>query len=162
MNEYPYQDGTQNAYPPSGPYNTTDAPGSGQQQPFTGYPPQPDPAYPQPGYAPPQPYYVPPNAPGMYAPQQAGYIGVAGVPTQANGPGIASLVLGIVGIITFWFPFVGLAVSIVGLALATVGMKRIQGKGIAIAGLVLTIIALVLSGCITVAYLVGSFHPYYY
>lgn len=158
MNEYPYQDSTQNAYPPSGPYNTKDGPYA-PQQPFTGYPPQPDSAYPPPGYQAQQPYYPPANTPGMYP--QGGFIGYVAQPTQANGPGIASLVLGIIGVLTFWFPFVGLTVSIVGLVLATVGMKRIDGKGLAIAGLVLSIIALVLSGCVTAGVLIGSFHmPY--
>ena len=70
---------------------------------------------------------------------------------QTNGPGIASMVLGIIGVIMFWFPFIGLPVSIVGLVLASVGMKRIDGKGFAVAGLVLTIIGLVLTGCIAAA-----------
>lgn len=158
MNEYPYQDSTQNAYPPSGPYNTNDGPYA-PQQPFTGYPPQPDSAYPPPGYQAQQPYYPPANAPGMYP--QGGFIGYAAPPSQANGPGIASLVLGIIGVVIFWFPFVGLAISIVGLVLATMGMKRIDGKGLAVAGMVLSIIALVLSGCITAGVLIGSFHvPY--
>lgn len=81
---------------------------------------------------------------------------------QANGPGIASLVLGIIGVVTFWFPFVGLPVSIVGLALAAVGMKRIEGKGLAVAGLVLSIIGVVLAGCIFALAIVGYMHgPYY-
>lgn len=92
---------------------------------------------------------------------QGGFTGYVAQPTQANGPGIASLVLGIIGVFTFWFPFVGLAISIVGLVLATLGMKRIDGKGLAIAGLVLSIIALVLSGCVTAGLLIGSFHTPY-
>jgi hypothetical protein len=81
--------------------------------------------------------------------------------TQTNGPGIAGMVLGIIGVLMFWFPFIGLPVSIVGLVLSSVGMKRIDGKGFAIAGLVLTIIAVVLSGCIA-AFAIGlRFHSGY-
>ena len=68
--------------------------------------------------------------------------------SQSNGPGIAGMVLGIIGVLTFWFPFIGLPVSVIGLVLSAVGMKRFTGKGFAIAGLVLTIIGLILSLCI--------------
>ena len=89
---------------------------------------------------PPQPIYTP-------------YGGYAA--TQTNGPGIAGMVLGIIAVMTFWFPFVGLPVSIVGLVLSSVGMKRFEGKGFAVAGLVLTIIGVVLSGCIA-AFAIGA------
>lgn len=78
--------------------------------------------------------------------------------TQTNGPGIASMVLGIIGVLIFWFPFIGLPVSIVGLILASVGMKRTDGKGFAIAGLVLTIIGLILTGCIAAVAIGYGFH----
>ena len=158
MNDYPYQDGTRQANPPSGPYGASDGPYSSPQQPFTGYPPQPDPGYAQPAYPAPgqPPYYQPAAAPGLYQPQPVGYVGVMPRPTQTNGPGIASLVLGIIGGIICWIPFVGLPLPIVGLVLATVGMKRIDGKGLAIAGLVLSIIALVVSACITVLTIIGA------
>lgn len=82
-------------------------------------------------------------------------------PAQSNGPGIASLVLGIIGVVIFWVPFVGLPVSIVGLILAALGMKRIDGKGFAVAGLVLAIIGVILGGCITAA-AIAAFHSSYY
>jgi hypothetical protein len=82
-------------------------------------------------------------------------------PAQSNGPGIASLVLGIIGVIIFWFPFVGFPISIVGLVLAAVGMKRLDGKGFAIAGLVLSIIGVVLGGCIA-AVSIAALHNTYY
>lgn len=97
----------------------------------------------------------------MYAPQQ-GYTGYMPQPAQTNGPGIASLVLGIIAVLTFWFPFIGLVISVIGLVLAGVGMKRLEGKGLAIGGLVLSIIALVLSICISAAALVGALHTSYY
>src|ERR1700676_2206302 len=127
-------------------------------------PPQPNTNYAQPGNYAGQPYF-PPNAQEMYPPQpQPAYMPYAAGfrPAQSNGPGIASLVLGIIGVITFWFPFVGFPVSIVGLILAIIGMKRIDGKGFAVAGLVLSIIGIVLAGCIA-AFAIAAFRsPYYY
>ena len=103
-------------------------------------PPQPNTVYAQPPYAAQQMY--PPQPQPAYMPY-GGY-GVS----QSNGPGIAGMVLGIIGVVTFWFPFVGLPVSVIGLVLSSVGMKRFTGKGFAVAGLVLTIIGVILSLCI--------------
>lgn len=100
----------------------------------------------QPGYVVPQPYLPVQPQPVMYQP----------APKQLNGPGIASLVLGIIGVVTSWFFFVGLPVSLLGLALAIVGMRRIQGKGMAVAGLVLSIIGVAIAGVITVLYIIGT------
>src|SRR6202030_1373950 len=130
------------------PNNGASPPYSDQVYPNTGSEPYPPPQ-PNTDYA--QQSYYPPAPNVMYPPQPA-YTPYGGYrPAQTNGPGIASLVLGIIGVIIFWVPFVGLPVSIVGLALAAVGMKRIDGKGFAIAGLVLSIIGVILGGCITAA-----------
>ncbi len=120
------------------------------------YPPQPNTVYAQP------PYY-PPTAQEMYPPQpQPDYMPYGGYrATQSNGPGIAGMVLGIIGVLTFWFPFVGLPVSVIGLVLSFVGMKRIDGKGFAIAGLVLTIIGVILAGCIAAFAISYSFRAGY-
>lgn len=151
-----------------GPYGT-----SNNSWPNNGASPYADPAYPTSGsepYPPPQPNtaysgqsYYPPTPNVMYPPQPD-YSAYGGYrPAQANGPGIASLVLGIIGVVIFWVPFVGLPVSIVGLVLAAVGMKRVDGKGFAVAGLVLSIIGVVIGGCITaatIAALHGTYYPY--
>lgn len=115
----------------------SDSPSYPQQPPNT--------AYPQ------QSYYPPPPQPA-YMPY-GGYRA-----TQTNGPGIASMVLGIIGVLMFWFAFVGFPVSIVGLILAAIGMKRIDGKGFAIAGLVLSIIGVVVGGCIAAATIAAIIH----
>lgn len=89
-------------------------------------------------------------------PQYAGFQVVAA--PQTNGPGIASLVLGIIGVLTSVIIvtfFIGLPISIVGLVLAVVGMRRISGKGLAIAGLVLSIIGIVISGIVAILFLIG-------
>ena len=162
MNDYPYSDGTEKAYPPTGDYQGQTYDGPYQpSQPFTGYP---NSSYQPDYYAPPQPqmpqqqaYYPPPQ--GMYMPQP-GYPGYVPVPAQTNGAGIAGMVLGILGLMMFWFWPLGVPISIVGLVLASIGMRRIEGKGFAVAGLVLTIIALVLSGCVAIAS-IATMHSYY-
>lgn len=59
-----------------------------------------------------------------------------------NGKAIASLVLGIVGLIAWILPLVGFPVTIVGLVMGVSGRKS-EKKGMATAGMVLSIIALV-------------------
>ena len=70
---------------------------------------------------------------------------------MGKGQAIAGFVLGIVGIVfgilSGWFSIIGLPVAIIGLVLAVVGGKKLraagQPAGIATAGLVLGIIAVV-------------------
>ena len=71
---------------------------------------------------------------------------------MGKGQAIAGMVLGIVSLVICWFgllAFVALPLAIVGLVLAVVGGKKLkanrQSSGIATAGLVLGIIATVLS-----------------
>lgn len=63
---------------------------------------------------------------------------------QNNGLSIASLVLGIVGIVACCIPLIGIPVNVTGLILGIVGMKK-GGKGMAIAGIILCSIFLVLT-----------------
>lgn len=65
-------------------------------------------------------------------------------PRQNNGLSIASLVLGIVGIVACCIPLIGIPVNVTGLILGIVGMKK-GGKGMAIAGIILCSIFLVLT-----------------
>jgi len=92
-------------------------------------------------------------------PQYVGYPAVAAVPQQSKGLAIASLVLGIIGVVTSWFFFVGLPVSLLGLALAIVGRRRVQGKGMATAGLVLSIIGVAIAGVRTIFFIIGVSTP---
>ena len=75
------------------------------------------------------------------APQYAGYPGTAVV---QNGLAIAGLICGIIGVFSSWV-LLGLPFCVVGLVLASVGMCRSEGKGTAIAGLVLSIIGIVIA-----------------
>ncbi len=76
------------------------------------------------------------------------------VPPRApiNSMAIASLVCGIIAIILFWIPYVNIAslvLSIIGIVCGATGMKKARlsgtGNGMAVAGLVISIIALVFS-----------------
>lgn len=116
-----------------------DATQSGPSTPDPGYPSAgyPQPGYPQPGYAQPgyaQPGYPQPGygAPGAYA---AGGYGYAPAPTN-NGLAVASLVLGLAGLVVI--PFLG---SIGAVITGHMARKQIRergegGDGMAIGGLV--------------------------
>lgn len=129
-------------------------PYSGQPLPPTeygAYPPQQQSYYPPPQQ---QPYasndYNPYAAPPVYQP----YVSPA-QPGQTNIPGIVSLVLGITSIVLSWVFFLGLPGSIAGVILGIIGMRRTTGKGLAVGGLVCSIIGLVLSACIGILLIIG-------
>jgi glycerol-3-phosphate acyltransferase PlsY len=63
--------------------------------------------------------------------------------SNTNGMAVASLVLGIVSLLTSWLWFMGL-VPILGIVFGVLGMKKEEGKGMAIAGLIISIIAIVI------------------
>jgi len=65
--------------------------------------------------------------------------------TSKKGLSIASLVLGILGLVFFWFPLVGIICSILGLIFGIVAAAKKRGiKGLNIAGIILSAIALVI------------------
>lgn len=68
---------------------------------------------------------------------------------QKTGLGIAGMVLGIIGMVLFCIPYVGIPCALVGVILSGIQLSKIKndpvnygGKGMAITGLVLSIIAL--------------------
>ena len=63
---------------------------------------------------------------------------------DGHGLGVASLVLGIIGVVSSCVPILGLPTGIVGLILGLSAKKRGEG-GMAVAGVVLSIIAIVLA-----------------
>jgi hypothetical protein len=107
------------------------APGYGAQpqaqaQPQGGY--QQEPGYGQTAYG--QPVYG-------YAPGQQ----------FNNGPGTAGMVLGIIGLVLFWFPFLGFLLGLLGAIFGGVGISKANkgeanNKGMAVAGLVCGILAM--------------------
>lgn len=71
---------------------------------------------------------------------------VTAAPVKSNGPATASLVLGIVGVLFGFVPILGLILGPLGIVFAYLGFKRADatsgvGRGLAIAGLVLGIVA---------------------
>ena len=61
---------------------------------------------------------------------------------------IAGLVLGILGFVFWWFPFLGLVVSVLGIVLSAVLRKK-SVNGLSTAGLVIGILATVFSTIMT-------------
>lgn len=67
--------------------------------------------------------------------------GGAGRPTGQNGPAIGALVCGILGLVLFLIPVLGLLLAVIGIALGIVGVRRARdpatpGRGLSIAGIV--------------------------
>ena len=60
-----------------------------------------------------------------------------------NGPGIVGLVLSIIGLVLCWVPFVDFILWFLGFLFSFIGMFK-RPKGVAIAGLVISIISLVI------------------
>src|SRR5947208_2254472 len=134
-------------------------PGSGAFPPPTGggYPPAPGGGYGPPapgGYPPPPGGYAPPpgnwGGPGGYGPPPPGY-----GPQQSKGLAVAALVLGIVGVVTF-FLFVGGLLGIVALVLGIVAIRQTRkgqagGQSMAIAGTILGGAAIVITAIYAIA-----------
>ena len=87
------------------------------------------------GAAPGYPSVYPPGMPPVLMPQ----------PAQGNGSAVASLVIGIISMIAWLLPILGVPLSIVGIVLGNRGRRLLVQRGMATAGLALSIIALVLA-----------------
>lgn len=81
-------------------------------------------------YGQPQPYYFPPPP-----------------PQPSNGLGVAGFVTGLLGLVLFWIPGLGILLGLLGAILGGagigVGRKRGAGIGLAVSGLILGIISLI-------------------
>ncbi len=64
-------------------------------------------------------------------------------PTQSNGIGIAGFILSVLAIFVGWVPFLGWLVWVLGLILSFIGVFKAP-KGFAIAGLIISLIGVVL------------------
>lgn len=108
------------------------------------------PAYPAPAPAP--PLY---GAPQYGAPYGSPY----GPPTTArNGLGVAALVLGIIAVLLSWVPFLGLLLGTLAIVFAVLGRRRVSrhqadNGGVAVAGLVTGIVALVFCAIATTVFI---------
>ncbi len=104
-------------------------------------------ARPPPGPQGPAPWTPPagPTGPTSWAPPGGAPPGYP-ASKPSNGPGIASLVLGIIGVLSFWL-FIGGLLGVIGLVLGIIGIKKARridnGKGISIAGTILSALAII-------------------
>ena len=62
---------------------------------------------------------------------------------QKNGPGLAGFILSLCALFLGWIPIIGWIIWVLGLIFSSIGMFR-QPKGFAIAGLVISLVGVVL------------------
>ena len=89
--------------------------------------------------------------PGYGAPQ-GGYDQPYGA-SPRNGAGLASLILGVIGLLLCWLLGIGIVPGIIGLILGVVGMRRAKrglatNRGVAIAGVVTSALAIIASAVV--------------
>jgi hypothetical protein len=99
-----------------------------------------------------QPYQYPPAPPGPYGPPPP-YPGYQ--PRRSSGKAVAALVLGIMSIVFCWLSFFDAIFVILGLIFALLALSETKalggsGRGMALAGLVCTIVGAILATVITV------------
>ena len=93
------------------------------------------------------------NAPQNAAPQSYAAVPAPAVQKPTNSMGIAGMVIGILSYCFCWVPVLGLILGLIGVILSGVGMSRKERcrlNGFAIAGLILSIIAMVLGLIMTI------------
>lgn len=109
------------------------------------------------------PYAQQPANPNPYAPAPGSYAPAPAGPSRLNVLGLVSLILGgfafLLGVTFGWIPFVGflpITLALVGLVLGIVGLiVKNKGKGLAIAGTIVSAVALLVSTIITVVMIVA-------
>ncbi|MBQ4068327.1 MAG: zinc-ribbon domain-containing protein [Lachnospiraceae bacterium] len=78
-------------------------------------------------------------------------------PKATNIKAVLALIIGIVSNVFFWLPFLPVITSIIGIVVSIIGIKDASelksGKGLAIAGLVCSILALIIGGMCTSCYM---------
>ena len=101
----------------------------------------------QPSY--PQGSYPPPNYPQGYAPQlyPGGYYGPPMIRQQTSGMAVTGMVMGILSLVLFWASLLGPLLALLGIVFSSVGLSQsskpgFTGKGMAIAGLVCSLISM--------------------
>jgi len=162
----PYYQGNQQDPYSGGQYGGQYQPPQQQQQPQTVYgsygeqpPYQP---VPQPApYQPPMPQpYPPAQNPGYGQQQQVPYYSAPYQTASDPGPAfaIAGFVLGIISIFTCWFPSFGILMLIVGIVLSLLGRRAKSKRVFSIIGLVLSIVALVISLVVILLIIIAAAH----
>jgi hypothetical protein len=94
--------------------------------------------------------------PPVYPPAQPPYQQPVAVPSKTNGPGIAALIVGGVSLVGAFVPFLNYAtgfIAFVGLVLGIIALfLKGKSKGVAIAGTIVSFVALVLSIVLAIVY----------
>ena len=75
---------------------------------------------------------------------------------ESKGMAIASLVLGILGVLCCCIPGLGFVLSLVGLILGIISVRKMENKGLAIAGLVVSAIGALIGIYMLVSFLIGA------
>lgn len=113
----------------------------------------PQPVYQQPAYQQPaQPVYQQTIQPVYQQPVYQPVAAVNPIPAKrGNGAAVAGLVFGILTVVTCWIPFIFYVFGLLGLIFSIVGVakRNARGKGMAIAGLILSILFSVGGGFFT-------------
>lgn len=76
--------------------------------------------------------------------------------TQTNGMGIAGFICSIASVILCWSTFTGVVLWLLGLTFSAIGMSQ-RPRGLAIAGLIISLISFLLFIIIAVIFLILSF-----
>ncbi|KMK78065.1 DUF4190 domain-containing protein [Alkalihalobacillus pseudalcaliphilus] len=63
---------------------------------------------------------------------------------ESNGLAVSALVLGIIGLVLFWVPFIPYPLAILALIFGFIGLKKQVKKGLAITGIVTGAVTLLL------------------
>ena len=85
----------------------------------------------------------PSTTPAGAAPSAGPTINIqAPVAPPSNGMAVASMVLGIIAVFTFWIPFLGWVPVVLGLVLGIVALSKPYGRGMAITGIACSGLAL--------------------
>ena len=78
-----------------------------------------------------------------------------GVKKSHSGRGVAPLILGIIGLVAWVFPFIGLAIGTFGLISAIKGLKHNDSKITSVFGLIFTCISLTLTSIVIMTILIS-------
>lgn len=135
-----------------------------QYPPTAAYPPPP-PYYPPPGPTLPASGALPPPPPSPVVPQYSqpvyGQIAYAPPVDPGGGVAIAALVLGLIGLPMMFLTFCDLPIVVTGIICGVVGMRRsTQRRGVAIAGLVLSLIPVAIAIVVGIIALIASAQPH--
>ena len=89
-------------------------------------------------------------------------VAIPAQPRKSSGMAIAGLIMGIFALVLCWFPVVNWILGLLGLIFSIIGIAKKNGgaKGAAIAGLILTILGVVLSVVVFGAILGTSMNQY--